>query len=84
MYDPLGSTGAHVVEGFTGTCNNVKFSSTGSIKDSNGSNSWNMKVPLTDCAIAESQLMDQMNGNNFIDYTLYWNSQALDSKAEIF
>ena len=70
------------MKNFGGSCSNVKFSSTGSVKDSDGTNSWNLKVPLTDCSITNRiTKLDTVgsDGNKYTEYALYWNSQLSNS-----
>ena len=70
----------HCFQNFSGACSNVKFSSTGSVKDTDGFNSWNIKVPLSECSMRESTELDSA-WNKYTEYALYWNSQLSDKSA---
>ena len=81
MATPTGSAGTDVVTGWSGgTCTNVKLSATGTVTDLDGANSWNMKMPLTNCAIQATEGTDANTSKKYIEYALYWNSQLLDSQ----
>ena len=81
MATPSGSAGTDVVAGWSGgTCTNVKLASTGAVTDSDGANSWNLKMPLTNCGIAASEVTDATTNKKYIEYALYWNSQLIDSQ----
>ena len=80
MATPGGSAGTDVVATFQGTCTNVKLASTGSVKDSSTTdNAWNLKVPLTSCAIAATEGTDSTTNKKYVEYALYWNSQLSDN-----
>ena len=79
MATPAGFTGNDVVAGYFGTCNMVKLASTGGVKDSDNSNSWNLKVPLADCGISATSGTDSSTNKRYYEYALYWNSQLSDS-----
>ena len=66
-------------QNFVGSCSNVKFSSTGSVKDSDGLNSWNIKVPLSDCSITSNNTKVDSLGNTYTEHALYLNSQLSDT-----
>ena len=72
---PLGSTGTDVDSTFTGTCENVKLASVGSV-DSDYSAAWHINVPLGDCGIEEVRKTNAVTGNDYIEYSLYWNSEV--------
>ena len=79
MATPTGSAGTDVDGSFGGTCTNVKLASTGSVKDSENANSWNIKVPLTNCGITATEGTDGTTNKKYIEYALYWNSQLSDT-----
>ena len=66
-----------LLQSFGGACSNVKFSSTGSVKDTDGVNSWNIKIPLSDCSMTETTEFDS-SWNKYTEYSLCWNSQLSD------
>ena len=75
MDQPLGSFGTDVDSTFTGTCENVKLASVGSV-DSDYSAAWYINVPLGNCGIEEVRKTNANTGNDYIEYSLYWNSQV--------
>ena len=81
MENPTGSSGVDVDQNFNGDCTNVKFSSTGGVKDSDDNNSWNLKVPLSDCSISSDNTKTDASDNKYTEYTLYWNSHFSDALA---
>ena len=80
MATPGGSAGTDVVANWQGTCTKVKLASSGSVKDSSTTdNAWNLKVPLTSCAIAATEGTDSTTNKKYVEYALYWNSQLSDN-----
>ena len=71
---------------FSGTCSSVKLLSTGGVKDSDNVNSWNLKIPLSDCSITSKLAKLDLTGsagNRYTEYELFWNSH-LSANSQLF
>lgn len=67
MNNPTGSKGIDVDPGFNQTCDNVKME-----KDSG---SWSITVPFGNCDINQTDVVNNITKEHYVQHALYWNSQ---------